>query len=138
MHSPPLGDDLPAKHPKVGEVTAKQAARFLGEAKDPFRAASLHPDWRPSYPPGEKIYRGTDTDNDRHAQRSIMHGHPFFLFRTAEADEQQVWACLLNAPLDFIVIHFQEWLVRWRIVTRDLEPGKLATQVGHCLTGGLW
>src|SRR5882762_6685126 len=110
MHSPPLGDNFPAKHPEVGEITAKKPARLLRETENPFGAASLHPDWRPPHMAGEKIYGGANSDNYRHAERAVMHGHPFFLFRTTEADEQQVWPGILDPPFDFVVVHFQKRL----------------------------
>src|SRR6185437_3814414 len=84
LQLPQLDEQFPAEDPKVFEVSLEKAARFLGEPVNPFGADALHPHRRAFDGAGKKINGRADTRRDRHAERTVVHGDPFFLLRTAE------------------------------------------------------
>src|SRR5262245_55936235 len=77
---PPLLQDGPPELPKIRHVAAEQAPWFLKETEDPFSPAASHPPGRPLLLSRQKIDGCSHANGDRHAQRTVMHGHHFSAF----------------------------------------------------------
>src|SRR5437588_3963668 len=52
-----------------------------------------------------------------------MHEHPFFGLGTAKRYEEQVRLRGANSFRDFLMIHFEQWIVRRRIVSANFQRG---------------
>src|SRR5215471_14034433 len=111
----PLGGDPPAESPKIFRVTSEQPSWFLKQAEDPLDSAALHPARRAFHPAGDEIHGRADPNGHWHAERSIVHGHPFFLLGTTEAYQENVRLRFADTPVDFVVVHLQERLKSRRI-----------------------
>lgn len=136
--TPGLGGDGSAEIPEIVEITFGEAARFLGETKDPFGAAALHPARGASDFAREKIDGGADADGNRDAERAVMHVDPFFLLGAAETNKEEIGVGGLDALADFLVVHIEELVKGRRIITSDIKGGILAGDIGDGLLGGIF
>ena len=122
--------------PEVGDISFEEATRLLQYSKDPLRPRALHPVRCAFHPARQKIDRRSHTDGHRHAERTVVHRNPLFLFRTAKRNEQQIRAGRVDAPFDFLMVHFQQRFERRRVVSNQIQCGMVRFQARHGLRVG--
>jgi hypothetical protein len=76
----------------VYEIAMREATGLADQPEQPFEPGALHPSGCARLCPGVEIEGGADADQRSRIDLADMRRHPFFLFRHAEPDPDEIGA----------------------------------------------
>src|SRR5436190_21162883 len=115
IECPPLVKDGSSHEAEITQVTLKEALGFLAKAINPFQSPALHSSRGSFHAARQKVDGCPHANGYGHAELAIVPRDPFFGFRTAKCDEEQIGPGETNSTDDFLIIHFLQGAERRRV-----------------------
>lgn len=136
-NSEQLAGGMPKEPWIVYEVTPPKAARFNGQAEEPFQAGFLEKLRGLGNRSGMEIERRSDSHHDRRNDPTVS-SHPFFLLGATEAHKEDLDSALVNVLNQGLVFRGAQGAKGWAQSESDVQFWELVEEVISKLGGGFF